>query len=91
MTFEIHLSPHAVRSFKKLDPGTQERIHHAIENLRHTPSSGPSVKRLKGLLRDYYRYRVGDYRIIHAVSQKTHQVFIDYIQHRRDVYRDIKR
>jgi mRNA interferase RelE/StbE len=90
VTFEIRLSPQPIRSFKKLDPDTKERIRHAIDALRHTPSSGPSVKRLKGLLRDYYRYRVGDYRIIYTVSQKTHQVFVDYIQHRKDVYRDIK-
>ena len=87
VTFEVHLSHHAVRAFKKLGPDLKEEVRHAIDNLRHSPASGPPVKRLKGLLRDYYRYRIGDYRILYFVSSKTHQVFIDYIQHRRDVYR----
>ena len=90
MTFEVHLSPHAVREFKKLDPQTKEKIRHAIDSLRQSPTSGPSVKRLKGMLREYYRYRLGDYRIVYAVSPKTHQVFIDYIQHRKDVYREMQ-
>ena len=90
MTFKVHLSPHAAREFKKLDPQTKEKIRHTIDSLRQNPVSGSSIKRLKGMLREYHRYRIGDYRIVYTVSQKTHEVFIDYIQHRKDVYREIQ-
>ena len=51
--------------------------------------SGPKIKRLKGRLRDYYRYRVGDYRIVTVVDPARHVVYVDYLQHRKDVYRDM--
>lgn len=87
MTYSVRLSPHAARDYKKLDPAIRPGIHTAIDSLQHQPLTGPKIKRLKGRLHDYYRYRIGDYRIVYAVSQRERVVFIDYIQPRKDVYR----
>lgn len=87
MTYRVLLSPHAAKAFRRIpgDPGI--RIRKAIDGLAASPMQGPQTKRLKGLLKDYYRSRVGDYRILCVVSRDRHEVFVDYIQHRRDVYR----
>lgn len=87
MTYEVKLSPHAVRDYKKLDPQHQVVIRTALETLRSHPLSGPNVKRLKGRLHEYFCYRTGDYRIVYAVDQSHHAVYVDYIQHRKDIYR----
>ena len=88
MTYKIVFSPHAIRDYKKLPPELKPAIREAVEALAHAPLSGPKVKPLKGRLRAYWRYRVGDYRVLYAVDTAQHIVYVDYLQHRRDVYRD---
>ena len=90
MSYKVVLSPHAVREYKKLTPAIQPQIQEGIDSLVKNPVSGSKIKRLKGRLREYCRYRSGDYRILYSVNQKEHVVFVDYIQHRKDVYREAK-
>ena len=88
MTYRVFLSPHAARQYKKPEPSIKPAIQTAIDTLGHTPLTGPKIKRLKGRLHAYFRYRIGDYRIVYTIAQQEGAVFIDYIQHRKDVYRD---
>ena len=90
MTYKIQLSSHALREYKKLDPSVRPAVQAGVDTLRRDPLSGPKVKRLKGQLYEYYRYRAGDYRIVYAVDRRNSVVYVDYIQHRKDVYRDIR-
>lgn len=90
MTYDVRLSPHAVRAYQKLDPSVRPQIQAGLDALRHHPATGPKVKRLKGRLREYYRYRVGDYRIVYAIAHQEHAVYVDYIQHRKDIYRSME-
>lgn len=43
-------------------------------------------KPLRYSLKGHRRLRVGDYRIIYRVEQKTHTVVIIAIKHRKDIY-----
>lgn len=90
MTYRVQLSPHAVREYKKLDAVVKPDIAAALDALQHQPLAGLKIKRLKGRLRDYYRYRVGDYRIAYVVDTKARTVFVDYIQHRGEIYRHME-
>ena len=38
----------------------------------------------------HYRVRQNDYRIVYTVSHQDHVVYVDYIRHRKDVYRGIE-
>ena len=89
MTYKVVLTPHAARDYKKLPPDIQPDIRTAIDALQHEPLAGPKIKPLKGRLRAYFRYRVGDYRIVYTVDRPHHLVYVDYLQHRKDVYREI--
>ena len=89
MTCSVKLSPHAARSYQKLDPSIRPRVQAAIDALQHHLPTG-QIKRLKGRLHDYYRLRVGDYRVLYTVNRSEHLVWVDYIQHRKDVYRHLK-
>jgi len=53
------------------------------EFLTTTPYEG---KRLVGNLSDFYRVRVGDYRIVYEIIDDTVTVDIIKISHRKDVY-----
>ena len=90
MTYSVKLSPHAVRDYKKLPPPLKAAIQTALDSLQHHPVEGPKIKRLKGRLREYFRYRVGDYRVVYTVVQSEWVVYVDYIQHRKDVYRRLE-
>ena len=90
MTYRVQLSSHALREYKKLDSSIRLAVQAGVDALRHDPLSGPKIKRLKGQLHEYYRYRAGDYRIVYAVDRRNSVVYVDYIQHRKDVYRDIR-
>lgn len=85
--YSVQLSPYAVRGYKHLNPAVKPQIRAALDSLRAHPLAGPKTKRLKGQLHDYYRYRVGDYRIVYTIAHHERTVFVDYIQHRKDVYR----
>ncbi|WHZ16392.1 MAG: RelE/StbE replicon stabilization toxin [Nitrospira sp.] len=34
-----------------------------------------------------YRLRVGDYRIVYEVNREVMQIIVQYVRHRREVYR----
>ena len=87
MTYSVRLSPRAARDYKKLEASIKLEVQAGLDVLQDHPLSGPKIKRLKGRLHDYWRYRVGDYRIVYAVDQPARAVYVEYLQHRKDVYR----
>ena len=46
----------------------------------------PNIKALKGEFSGYYRYRVGDYRVIYEIDDNSKLVTILLIAHRSRVY-----
>lgn len=81
-TFEIE--------FKKLDKGTQKQILNWIQkhfvDVDFPTSPG---KTLKGNLRDYVRFRVGDYRIISEVDNHVFIITHLHVGHRKDIYKNL--
>ena len=43
-------------------------------------------KKLMGNLSEFYKYRVGNYRIIYSIYQETIEIEIIKIGHRKDIY-----
>ena len=63
-------------------------IYTRIISALHALSDDPrphGVKKLKGY-RDYWRIRVGDYRIIYTIQDDRLLVVVIRISHRREVY-----
>lgn len=60
------------------------RILRALDAISEDPSAG---KALVGNLKGYYSYRVGDYRIIYEIERKKLLVYVEKIEHRKNVYR----
>ena len=89
MTYKVLLSPHAVRAYKKLDPSVKAVLQAGLDALKRHPVTGPNIKRLKGRFGNYRRYRVGDYRIVYALDQKAGIVYVDFLAHRKEVYRGL--
>ncbi|MCY7382788.1 MAG: type II toxin-antitoxin system RelE/ParE family toxin [Microcoleus sp. CAN_BIN18] len=51
-----------------------------------TPQLHPNIKALKGDFGGYYRYRIGDYRVIYSIDDEIVQVFVVAIVYRSEAY-----
>jgi mRNA interferase RelE/StbE len=82
--------PKSVRKFiASRDTQTQRAIFDAFEAIRQSPFYHPApkrIRRLHGKLAGYFRYRLGDIRIIYRVDVAHHVVQIDEVDDRGDVY-----
>lgn len=78
----------AIKQLSKLDKGQQKMIMGWIQkNLVQTNNPRQYGKTLKGELKSYWRYRVGNYRILADINDDKIQIIIIQIGHRKDVYR----
>ncbi|WP_265266984.1 type II toxin-antitoxin system RelE family toxin [Spirulina subsalsa] len=68
------------------DQALAKKISRCLQQLEQTPRLHPNIKVLKGDYAGYYRYRIGDYRVIYSVDDKLVQVFVIAIAHRREAY-----
>ena len=85
----IEIDAGVKKDMKKLSATDQGRIFDFLEsklpNLTNPRSIG---KALTGSFKSLWRYRVGDYRIICRIKDKTVTVVVIAVGHRRDIYDD---
>jgi mRNA interferase RelE/StbE len=88
LAWTIELHERAERALRKLDRQTNTRIARFLAE-RVAPSSDPRAlgESLSGPLRSYWKYRVGDYRIICDIQDARITVLVLEIGNRRDIYR----
>jgi len=81
-------SPTARKSLKKLDRPTQILILKYVQDRLETEEQPPRFgKLLEGNLRDFWCYRVEDYKIICDIKDHTLEIIAIYIDHRSKVYK----
>jgi len=85
MAYKIAFSPRADRQFRDLPQKVQARLKPRIDALTNNPRPR-GVEKLQGE-DNFYRIRIGDYRIIYQVQDKILLILVVKIGHRRDVYR----
>ncbi len=85
MKYRIELSPTAESQFKKLPKEVQVRLKHRIDILAENPFPR-GVKKLSAQ-ENFYRLRIGDYRIIYQVQGKALLILILKLGHRKNIYR----
>jgi mRNA interferase RelE/StbE len=85
--YELTLTRDAQRFYEEADPPLVRRLHRCFEHLRQNPYEHPNVKRLRGSLAGYFRYRVGDWRVVYEVDEEKHLITVLLIAHRSKVYR----
>jgi mRNA interferase RelE/StbE len=84
--YEVLLHPDAQKFYANADKALAKKIAQCLQQLEQSPRSHPNVKALKGELSSYYRYRMGDYRLIYSVEDQLVQVLVVAIAHRSEVY-----
>ncbi|MCK4541934.1 MAG: type II toxin-antitoxin system RelE/ParE family toxin [Spirochaetales bacterium] len=76
---------------KKIEKPKYRRLYKKIVEyiypmLKRNPYFGPNIKRLKGQYSDFYRYRIGDYRLFYKIENENIMIFIIDIAHRKNAY-----
>jgi len=83
--YKVQFSPRAERQLRDLPREAQARLKTRIDALAEDPRPR-GVERLSGA-EEYYRIRVGVYRVIYAIEDRDLIVLVVKVGHRRDVYR----
>ena len=87
MAWTINYSASALKSLKKMDRQSAKRIFDFLEN-RIATLEDPRVsgKPLKGDLGIFWRYRVGDYRVLCEIQDGQLVILAALIGHRKEIY-----
>jgi mRNA interferase RelE/StbE len=89
MAWKVELDRAAVRDLDQLDPSAARRIlaflHGRVAALDDPRSIGEALK--GSALGEFWKYRVGDYRIVSSIEDRILRILVVRIGNRRDVYR----
>ena len=89
MIWQIEFDPAAFEELSQLDRGVQRRIlkvlRERIANLEDPRSLGQALHGKE--LGRFWKYRIGDYRVICDIQDKVIRILVLRIGHRREVYR----
>ena len=89
MAWTIEIDPAAAKEQNKLDSVSVRRIlkflHERVSRLDDPRSIGEALKGSK--LGEFWKYRVGDYRVISRIEDGKMLILVIKIGNRRDVYK----
>ena len=87
--WNLRFQKDAKKEFLKLDPQIQRRIlQYFKERILTIDNPRTLGKSLTGNLNEFWRYRVGDYRIICKIEDDNIIITVVMVGHRREVYED---
>jgi mRNA interferase RelE/StbE len=88
LAWTIKYSDSALKSLKKMDRHSATRIVNYFDRKVATLDDPRALgKSLKGVLGEFWRYRVGDFRILCVIQDSKITVTATKIGHRKDVYK----
>jgi len=76
----------ALNDLQKLDRQDAKRIVEKVKTFLLQNPTKLGVP-LKGSLKGFYRYRIGNYRIIYAIDFQEREILVLFINHRKNIYR----
>lgn len=86
MAWKIEFAKSAAKQLKKIDKPVAVRILKFLnEKIKKDPRS--HGKALQGESSEFWRYRIGDYRLVCDIQDGKLLVVVLKLGHRRDIYR----
>lgn len=82
--YGLKILPAAQKDLDRLQGKIFNKIKNEVILLANNPRPYGALKLTND---DGYRIRVGDYRIIYRINEKTKEIYIYRIKHRKEVYR----
>jgi mRNA interferase RelE/StbE len=84
MTYALAFKPSAEKELRKLPRDVIPRVVAAVQALSEQPRPHGCVKLSHS---ESWRIRIGDYRVIYDIDDRSQQIVVLHIGHRREVYR----
>ncbi len=89
MAWQVELTPMAEKQLDKLDPQIARRLlsflHGRLAQMDDPRTLGQALQGSE--LGEFWKYRVGDYRIISSIEDRKLTIYVIRIGNRREVYR----
>ncbi len=90
MNWKIELTKEVTKTIRKLDKPIAKRIlkflHERVSNLDDPRNIGEALT--GSILGEFWKYRVGDYRIICRIEDKEVYILVVQVGHRKSVYKN---
>lgn len=83
--YRLEIDERAIKEFKRLTPKIRRKIAEKLDFYIQLENPLVFAKRLKDFEAGEYRFRMGDYRIVFDVIEKT--IKIMRVGHRREIYK----
>lgn len=81
--YEIQVTNRFKKDFQALENKLKDSIKKELEILKTNPYS---CKRLHGNLKGFFSMRIGKYRIVYTIDEKSKTVILYFLGHRKGVY-----
>jgi mRNA interferase RelE/StbE len=84
-SYKIEVKKSALKELQKLERSVVVQILRGIRALSNNPRSQQSLKLRSS--ENSYRLRIGDYRIVYQIEDRTKTIIVYAVGHRKDIYR----
>ncbi|MEX2515213.1 MAG: type II toxin-antitoxin system RelE/ParE family toxin [Candidatus Paceibacterota bacterium] len=83
--WKVYITPQAKETLNKLDTAVCERIEKKLRWLAENVDS-VNHERLSGNYSDFFKLRVGDYRVLYRLRPESNLIRVDAAGHRSEIY-----
>lgn len=88
MAYKIEFEERAFEDFSKLDGSVKKQIQKYLDKLAMREDPRTLGEPLQENLSAYWKYRVGDYRLVAEIKDDVLVVLMLAVGHRRDIYKN---
>lgn len=88
MVYKIEFEERAFEDFSKLDGSVKKQIQKYLDKLAMREDPRTLGEPLQENLSAYWKYRVGDYRLVAEIKDDVLVVLMLAVGHRRDIYKN---
>jgi mRNA interferase RelE/StbE len=88
LTWKIEIDKKALKEIAALDKPIQKRVASFLKDKLSKSDNPRSIgEALQGQLKKFWKYRIGDYRLLCSIEDKTVTILVLRVDHRREVYK----
>ncbi len=87
MVWTIEFDKKAKKEFVKLDKSSQKKIDKFILKLIKSKNPRLLGQSLKGTLQSFWKYRIGDFRLICNIEDEVLIIIVLRVAHRKEIYK----
>ena len=91
MEYTIEWDGESKKNLNSLDNSVRQQVMRFINKLEKTSNPKAFGEALTGNLAGYWKYRVGDYRIVADIQDNKLVILVIAIDHRRKIYKKLNK